>query len=379
MGTNKKIKIIIAINDFLVGGAQTLILKQLKYFDNNRFEFYLISLFDFQERTNLYNLIPENVKVFRLNFKNFLDLKNWYKLFILLRKINPEIVISNLFFSNTVFRILKLFFWKLKIIIIEHNTYIHKTKLQIFLDKILSKITYKIIAVSDTVADFTSRQEKINIDKFQAIFNGVDVEDIFEFTKANSSTIDSIKQKLGFDVNDKIIINVARLTQQKKLDLLIDCFYELNKSKNNCKLIILGDGGLKDELQQKIGNLQLSEKVFLLGAKQNINDYYMISDLFVLTSEIEGFALVCIEAMAFGIPVVSTRVAGPDKYVKDYNNGFLADSNIKDLVEKIIFMFNLRDEEIIEYKKNCIETAKIFDIRKNVEQCEKLFLDCLKR
>jgi glycosyltransferase involved in cell wall biosynthesis len=104
----------------------------------------------------------------------------------------------------------------------------------------------------------------------------------------------------------------------------------------------------------------------------------MISDLFVLSSRIEGFAIVCIEAMAFGVPVISTKVAGPDEYIKDYYNGFLTEHNTKDMIEKISLFFKLDAKKLSTYKKNCLNTAKQFDVRDNVKKYEKLFLECLK-
>ena len=378
MTNNRKMKVVIGINDFCIGGAQTLLLKQFKYFNIDKFEFYLISLFELKHKTSLHNLIPNHIRVFRFYFRGFLDVKNWWKLFKLLKEIKPDIIVSSLFFANTIFRILKIFLKKCKSIIIEHNTYINKTKFQIFVDRTLSKITYKIIAVSDEVINFTSKQEKISKSKFVTIFNGIDLEEIEKFKEVNQENILQFRRELGFTNDDKIIINVARLTPQKRIDLLIDAFNKLNRINDNYKLIILGEGVLKDQLTQKIKNLGLEDSVFLLGAKKDIYEYYMISDLFVLTSKIEGFALVCIEAMAFNIPVISTRVAGPDKYIKDYYNGFLTEHNIKDIVEKILLFSELSIEELNIYKKNCLSTAKQFDIRNNVKKYENLFIECLK-
>lgn len=374
---DRKIKVLIGINDFLVGGAQNLLIRQFKHFDQNKFEFYLVTLFVFKEKTSLQDLVPCHVKVFNFDFKGFGDIANWYKLFKLLRKIKPDIIVSSLFFSNTIFRILGLLN-NCRLIIIEHNTYIHKTNLQIFVDRLLSRVTYKIIAVSEEVINFTSKQEGIDHQKFIFIPNGVDVGEILAFRQKNIKEIQHFRKQLGFVSSDKIIINVARLTKQKGLDFLLDTFFHLSKTDNDYKMIILGEGSLRNDLINKIETLGLKDKVFLLGAKENIYQYYMMSDLFVLSSVIEGFALVCIEAMAFQLPVVSTKVAGPDKYIKNYYNGFLVERSTNEMVEKISFLFNLDSNEILKYKKNCLETAWGFDINNNVKQYENLFVDSIK-
>lgn len=371
-----KIKLILAINSFNIGGAEKLIVDQLRFFDREKFDISLITLFQFQDRKNFYELLPKDINIYKLNFKNFYDLKSWLFLYKLLKKISPNIIVSSLFFSNTIFRILAIIF-KIKVIIIEHNTYINKTKAHQFVDKILSYFTYKIIAVSDEVANFTSKQEKIEINKFKIIYNGIDLEKINKFKEINKNNILGLKEKLGFGNSDKIIINVARLTNQKRIDLLIDAFAKLHKIDNKYKLIILGEGTLLFELQNQINSLGLKDSAFLLGIKKNIYEYYMISDLFVLTSKIEGFALVCIEAMTFEVPVVSTKVAGPDKYVKDYFNGFLVEHDMEDIFKKMVVFFDLDDQELDKYKQNCLNTAKQFDIKNNVKEYEKLLIESL--
>lgn len=368
-----KINVLIGINDFLIGGAQKLIIDQLKYFNKNIFNFYLLTFFQFEDKQNFYEQLPEGVKIIKLNFKGFFDFYSWIKLFFILIKIRPRVVISHLFFSNTILRLLKILFWY-KIIIVEHNTYI-RSRLFIFLNRILSYLTYRIIAVSETVAEYTSKNERINRDKFLVIHNGIDLQELINYKKLflKDNWKDKLKTELGFSPNDKIIINVGRLTDQKNHSLLIRVFSKFSKMYSNYKLIVLGEGSLFGNLVKKVKEEGLENKILFLGAKKEIYKYYLISDFFISTSKIEGFGIAHVEALACGLPVLSTKTAGPDEIIKDGINGYLVDK-IED--EDIILeaMIKLLKSNLNNLSKNAIESIKKFDILENVKKYENLII-----
>jgi len=218
MSNTKKIKLVIGITSFIIGGAQKLIVDQLSVLDKERFEIHLITLHQSPGKKDFYNQLPSDIKLYKFNFKSFKDLKSWFNLFKTLKKIKPDVVISHLFFCNTVFRLIKLLV-SYKVIIVEQNTYSYKTKLQILTDRILSLVTYRIVGVSKAVTDFTVLQEKIKPSKFITIHNSINLDDINNVKKNYNKN--KLKQELGFNKNDKIIINVSRLVLQKNHDLLI--------------------------------------------------------------------------------------------------------------------------------------------------------------
>jgi len=369
MKNNKKIKVVFGINDFLVGGAQRLIVDLFSRLDKNTFELHLITLFQFDDKMNFYSLLPLNVSVHRYDFNGFLDLSEWFKVFYILRKIKPDILVSNLFFSNTIFRILNLFIG-FKIIIVEHNTYIMKSTLQRFTDKILSYITYRIIAVSNTVMNFTAVQEHIPMGKFMVINNGID-PDFFKREK-ESQDKQKLKSTIGFDGTSKIIINVGRLTAQKNHRLLIEAFPKFSIKHPQYKLIILGKGSLRDELKKTINKLGSKNSIFLLGARKDLHKYYLASDFFVSTSLIEGVGIAHTEAMACGLPVLSTKTAGPDKMIKEGINGyFILEPTIESVFKGLGKMI---ESPLSVMGQAAMEISHYFPIDKTVSKYEKLFL-----
>jgi len=344
---DKKIKIVIGVNSFTRGGTEKQLVEQLKVFDKNKFKFYLITLKQFKNKGNFYDLLPKHVETYKLDFKSFRDVSEWIALIKILKKIKPDIVMTSLFFSNTIFRMLKIFF-KYRIISREHNVYTNKTRLKVLIDKLFSYLTFKIVAVSKTVAKFTANQEKINKNKFLVIHNGINLQEIKQFKEKYNKK--NLKKELGFKQNDKIIINVARLIEQKNHKLLIDAFSEFSKIKDGYKLIIVGGGPRKEELEKQINDLGLKDKVFLLGERRNVFKFYIISEFFVLTSKKEGFPNVGIEAMAFGLPIISTKVGGMDECVKNYVNGFLVKSDARDICTRMLFLSNLNSKQLNLYK-----------------------------
>jgi len=366
---NKKIKVVFAVNDFMVGGAQRLIIDLFNHFDRDKFQISLITLFQFLGKWEFYEMLPKDVEVHKMNFRKFLDAVEWVKLIKVLRESKPDVVVSNIFLCNSIFRIVKIFL-RYKIIIVEHNTYIYKTKLQILLDKILSYVTDRIVAVSKTVASFTAKQEGINIDKFTVIHNGIDLDKI----NAAKKNFDKRKifDEIGACESDKIIINITRLTKQKNTRLLIDGFSIFAERYLNYKLIIIGDGSLRGELEARIKELGIENRIFLLGAKKNIHDYYLVSDFFVSTSIIEGFSLAHAEAMAYGLPLLSTKTAGSDEMIKEGINGYFIEKEnpqaVADRMEKMIFS----DLDIMSM--NSLEEARKFSIINTVKNYEKLIL-----
>ena len=359
----QKIKILFSVTDFAVAGAQRLIADELNHLDGSRYELALLTLFSLDGKNTLFDLIPAHVKVYQLDFKSFRDLRNWFRVFKVLREYRPAIILSHLFFSNTVLRVLKPFF-RYRIIVYEHNTYINKTKWQKLADKILSYLTYKIVAVAQTVKDFTARQEGINGQKFVVIPDSINYQAIRAAIGGRPQA--ELKQKLGLNQEDKFVINAARLNWQKNQRLLIDSFAEFGAKNSGYKLIILGEGPQLSSLQAHAETLHIGGKVLLLGCQRNVFDYLAAAEFFVLTSKIEGFGIACIEAMAAGLPVVSTNVAGPDEYIVDGFNGYLVKSEGKKEIAAAMQKIVERGRDY--FSENCRKTAERYDIKQHLEK-----------
>lgn len=184
----------------------------------------------------------------------------------------------------------------------------------------LLKSADKVVTIYDKLArDFN--KIGINKEKIAVIPNGVDIE---KFTKDDLSTA-ILKKKLDIE-NEKIILYVGRLAKVKRVDWLIRIAEKLMNFGIRFKLVIVGDGVYYDYC--RILAKPLGEKVKFVGnvPHDEIAQYYMIADVFLLTSLSEGLPTVLLEAAASCLPVVATKVGGIPELVIHGETGFLVDS-----------------------------------------------------
>ena len=141
------------------------------------------------------------------------------------------------------------------------------------------------------------------------------------------------------------IICVSRLEKQKRIDRLIDAFSLLSDKYPSWYVDVYGEGSLRDTLEILISQKNLVGRVILHSPTCSIIDEYLKSQFLVLSSDYEGFGLNLTEAMACGIPVVSTDCPyGPSEIIEDGKTGLLARMDAHDLAEKMAWMINHEKE-----------------------------------
>lgn len=160
----------------------------------------------------------------------------------------------------------------------------------------------------------------------------------------------------NYEKKEKIkILAIGRLIHRKGFDCLIKSIPHIIKNTENDFCVeIIGDGPLRSELSELAKKLNVSEKIMFSGsvAYDQLPEKYRQADVFVLSSYAEGMPLVVLEAMASGLPIVSTRVQGIDELVKQGINGYLFDpsdnlalgSYLVKLIENDVIRLKMRDE-----------------------------------
>ncbi len=173
------------------------------------------------------------------------------------------------------------------------------------------------VAIATEVAD--SIRRFYGIDGFPLIPNGIPVADF----RRPSIGPEEWRRREGFAPTDVLFVCVAGLRPQKNPALLLEAFVRGPASDPRARLLFVGRGALKSELESRIGALGLQEKVHLLGLRSDVAEILNAADVFVLSSDWEGNPLSVMEAMAAGKPVVCTAVGGVPELVEGGECGLL--------------------------------------------------------
>lgn len=157
----------------------------------------------------------------------------------------------------------------------------------------------------------------------------------------------------------KRIITVGRLNKQKNHELLIDAFSKIANEVLDRNVYIYGEGPLRDKLQEKIDSFGLSNRIFLMGTTNNVAEVLSTSEVFVLCSDYEGMPNALLEALAVGVPSISTDCpcGGPRMIIQNKSNGLLVKVGDADsLADALRSLINDNDFKTV-ISKNARETA----------------------
>lgn len=148
--------------------------------------------------------------------------------------------------------------------------------------------------------------------------------------------------------NNFVICTMGRLEKQKNFPLLIDAFSSAFKN-TNCILKIYGEGTEQYSLLEKIQKMGMQEQVLLMGRTNDVAKAYSEADMFILSSDFEGMPNALMEAMACGIPCVSTDCpTGPSSLINNGINGYLVPVNDKDLLADAMMKIYSSDDKGVE-------------------------------
>lgn len=173
-------------------------------------------------------------------------------------------------------------------------------------------------------------------------------------------------------------ISIGRLTRQKGHSYLIDAFYQFlqSNSETNYKLLIVGDGPLREKLQEKIQYLNLEKHVFLLGLRNDVSELLAESKVYLSSAIYEGFGLVLVEAQSQGLPIIAFDcLAGPREIISNDNGILVENRSTKELAKQMLYL--TQNEDVINNMSlSSLNNVEKFNIVK-ISQKWKLHLESL--
>lgn len=241
-------------------------------------------------------------------------------------------------------------------------------KKKVWLNRFATLLSNKVVAVSQDAADVCIEIEKIPPSKVHVILNGVDTR---LFCPSESAKTDGLQPiQVGI---------VARLSAEKDHKNLLQASQYLAEKGACFHLNIIGDGPLRNELEEDVNSLGISSHVTIMGMRRDIPELLKKMDIFVLSSTTEGISLTLLEAMATGLPVVATRVGGNPEVVVDGSTGFLVPPKDPVCMAEKLFQLvrnrTLRDEMGIQGRRRVLEK---FSLTETVRAYEELYYTVLK-
>jgi glycosyltransferase involved in cell wall biosynthesis len=197
------------------------------------------------------------------------------------------------------------------------------------------------IAVSEANARYLIEEKGLPERKIFVIWNGIDLT---RFNPAHPAPI-GIKRSIGFDDGDPLLLVVGRLDPQKGHHVLLDAFPAVRQEFPGARLVCIGDGALRGELEGKARSLGLEGAVRFLGYQSNVPDWLAAADATVLPSFYEGLPLTAIECLAAGKPMVATSVDGTPEVVVNEKTGLTVPPGNAELLAAAICRL-LREAEL---------------------------------
>jgi L-malate glycosyltransferase len=221
-----------------------------------------------------------------------------------------------------------------------------------------------ITAVSQNLRDETFKTFKIE-KPIEVIHNFVDVE---RFTR---KPIDAFKKVIAPE-GERVLLHASNFRKIKRVQDVVHIFYEVNKHIPS-KLLFVGDGPERVSAEQLCRQLGVCDDVRFVGKQEQMEDILAIADLFLLTSEYESFGLAALEAMAAGVPVVSTNAGGlPEIMIEGYN-GFMGNVGDVQTMSRMAIEILKDEDRLQQFKNNAVQQAKVFDIQNIIPLYEKLY------
>ena len=383
----EKIKVLFRHRSMEMGGVEKVILSLLNNLNKEKFEMTLqVSLYqgelrdkvpsdiryiknnkgkeDFsrQSLTRTFQLLVRNLKVRLFNLFPSISDKIYLK-----EKFDIEIATSYTDFEfvlNSSNKFSKKIGW--------FHSDITFPKLQPAVPKILNQIPkfdYFIFGSQQTKDIFTQTYPNFKLPENQVILNAIPIEEIKQ---------KAVEYVPDFGTKDPVFVSVGRLHSRKGYHTLIEVHNKLIKDGFAHKIIIIGDGEEKDNLENLTKMYGVQNSFVLLGSLLNLYPYVKNADFFVMPSESEGWPLIIADALILQKPILSTAVGGIPEMIRHLENGYLINYDTDEMYNAMTeFLSNANMIENI--KKGLENSEKQFDNQKIFDAVEDIIINLAKK
>ena len=321
-----RIKLAIIISRFAIGGAENMVYELIKKIDQSRFEVHVICYMP-RCNTTLEMKAEKICSIHYLDIFGHVGFSEIKKVSDALSRIKPDVVHAHL--GGVVFGAIWTIIHRKPLVVTIHTKPEQEftAKIKCLLKCRMFQKKWVLAAVSQENEKLVKQFYQIKDDRCVCVANGVDVSRFYR------------KGHERFTV-----INLARQDENKNQAAILRCFARIHQKYGNTQLILAGDGPMHQHLVDLANELGIQKAVLFPGMVSNAEDYYAVSDLYVQSSHTEAMPLSVLEAMAAGLPIVSTDVGGLRDVVQ--GNGILVpDHDEQAIFDAILRILSASDHE----------------------------------
>ena len=194
-----------------------------------------------------------------------------------------------------------------------------------WIERILARVSTRLIVVSDEVGRALVRLKVADADRIELVRLGFDLEPFVVSDEERRELRESLRSELSIPLDRRVVTFVGRIVPIKRLDRFLAVAQRL-RQREDIHFLIVGDGDLRPELESSVAARALGDRVTWTGFRRDLPAIYCASDVVAITSDNEGTPVSLIEAQAAGVPVVTTDVGGARDVVEDGVTGRVLDA-----------------------------------------------------
>ena len=360
MNSEKQIRVCQVLHGIVGGGSEQVVLNYCSRMQGIHFDL----LYQYEPNLQILERFQEaNINCVQIPDKVHHPLRHLWMMFKLFRQGHYDVVHCHLdWYMNSYVCFLAMLAGVKKRIAHHHQAY-SKWKILCAMLRIPCKLfATHWLACGEAAAINGWGKSAVAKGKVTILPNAIDPER-FKFNELARS---EIRARYGIAENDFVIGHVGRFFPEKNHDFLIDVFFEVLKIKSDAKLLLLGDGPLRENVRQKVESLGIADAVIFAGLQKNPAPFYCAMDVFCLPSLREALGIVLLEAQYNGLPCVASEAVPKEVFVT--NNVFLLPIDDTELWVKKLEVQNLeRSSRVSQAKKDW------YDINVCYKMLEKLY------
>lgn len=368
---NNRASIVFMLTSFDYGGAQTQVIALASGLINRGWNVKIISMLP--PRAFLEKLDELDIEIATLDMQRGIpDPRAIVRLASILKEWKPTVFHCHMVHANLLGRVARLFTSVPVLISSAHNINEGGWVLET-LYRVTDRLTDITTNVSHAAVDHFVQNKVVPKNRIKLMTNGIDTNCFLP----NKALREEVRKQQGFG-DDFIWIAIGRIEEAKDYENMVNAFHLLAQDYS-ARLIVLGDGPLKQDIQSKIDVLGLRDKVKLMGNRDDVKELLNASDGYVMSSAWEGLPIVLLEAASAEMPIVCTDVGGNREVVNNGQNGFVVSPansiELSQAMSEIMDVSPFYRRQMGEVGRRHVE--KNFSIEHVVDQWDGLYKDML--